>query len=494
MFVIDELFARVFGPHRTRRAARPAPRARASAGLRLEELEARELLAGDWFSTYIANPAVANLLRNDWAGHRSVTRGDLLAVFSQVERDGRVDPSELDSLRFLARYGNLLNMAAPVQSLLGEVVSTSDSADLHYQGGALGYLGANDPASKLQKLVNKWFLGADHPALAAGTAGTYTAVSGSLFGPGGPKYTDIYQQALGDCTYLAALAETAARTGTINSMFTANGDNTWTVRLYRHGSPVYVTVDNQLPNGGNLYDRPSGGVLWAALAEKAVAQVNEEGWLATVQPGVNSYNALNNGNQGTAVTALALFSGRPTSGIAISTNGANVAQDMAAGKLVVLGTGDRTGLATIEHNHAYAVVDYNASASQPFTIFNPWGINGGKDGNQPIWGRFTASGAAVKAYFSYAVQTGAAPEARTVVQASGPWSGPWDGDRCSSPVPQTGSPQTPAAGHPVSQPAGVLAAAPQSRGRLSDLAGSPARPHRHTAPPVDRPLVEFDTL
>src|SRR5581483_12280316 len=69
-----------------------------------ESLESRELLAADWFSTYIANPAVANLARADWNGHGSVNYNDMLRVYSQVEADGRVDASEFASLQFLARY------------------------------------------------------------------------------------------------------------------------------------------------------------------------------------------------------------------------------------------------------------------------------------------------------------------------------------------------------------------------------------------------------
>src|SRR5262249_39265442 len=124
----------------------------------------------------------ANLLRNDWYDHGSVTRNDMLAVFSHIERDGRVDSSELDSLKFLARYGYLLNMTDAAQYLTGEVVNTSEPANLHYQGSYLGNLHINSPDWQLQELVNKWFLGKDHPTLAEGTTGSYQAVYGSLFG------------------------------------------------------------------------------------------------------------------------------------------------------------------------------------------------------------------------------------------------------------------------------------------------------------------------
>jgi hypothetical protein len=489
MFAMNELFENVFGWNRTRRAPHRPARVVTSKPLALEALEARELLAGDWFSTYIANVNIANLLRNDWNDHGSVTRNDMLAVFSQVERDGRVDASELDSLNFLASYGYLLNMTDAVQSLTGEVVSISDPANLYYQGGNLGYLTVNSPARQLQGLVDKWFLGMDHPTLAAGTTGSYQAVSGSLFGSYGPQYTDIYQGALGDCTYLSSLAETAARTDAINSMFTDNGDNTWTVRLYQDGTPVYVTVDNVLPDGGGLYDHPYGGILWAALAEKAVAQINEEGWLNTVEPGVNSYDAINNGNANTAVAALSLFSGQSTSAVSIATNAANIAAAMAAGELVVLGTPSTTAIPTIEHNHAYAVVGYDPNAAMPFTVFNPWGIKGGTgDNGQYIWGQFTANGAAIAANFVFAAHTGAAPEAEIAFSA-----GLWDSDRSAVLGTQTGSPQTPANGGSMSQPADMVVLALQSHGQPSDPAHSLARLHQHTASAVDQLFAEFDT-
>ena len=272
-----------------------------------------------------------------------------------------------------------------------------------------GYLGAGSSSVQLTDLVDKWFLGMDHPTLT--TSGSYSKVSGNLFGAGGPSYTDVYQGALGDCTVLASLAETAARTNIISSMFTANGNNTWTVRFYHAGSPVYVTVDNQLPGGGGLYDHPHNNVLWPALAEKAYAELNQEGWLGTLSPGTNSYKALDNGNASTMVAALGAFTGRSASSIAV--NPTNIASALSSGKLVVIGTGNTVSNKDIEHNHCYAVVGYNASAAQPFTVFNPWGMAGGYDGSNFIWGQFTANAAALSAYFVSGASTSSMPTVAT---------------------------------------------------------------------------------
>ena len=54
-------------------------------------------------------------------------------------------------------------MPGYVETLAGDVVN-GNIANAHYQGQSLGNLAAGDPASKLTELVDKWFLGMDHPA------------------------------------------------------------------------------------------------------------------------------------------------------------------------------------------------------------------------------------------------------------------------------------------------------------------------------------------
>ena len=70
-------------------------------------------------------------------------------------------------------------------------------------------------------------------------------------------------------------------------MFTADGttvENGSTVSLYKvrfynsSGAAEYVTVDTELPGGGDYYDQAANGVLWVALAEKAYAEANGAGW------------------------------------------------------------------------------------------------------------------------------------------------------------------------------------------------------------------------
>jgi hypothetical protein len=384
----------------------------------------------DWFDMNLADPAVRDLTRSKCADGR-LDRSDMLSIFSQVGADGVVSSAELASLQTLVASGVILNEPSYVQNLAYKVVM-GDPANAHYLGGALpasGILSAGSRAWVLQDLVNKWFLGLDRPTswfarIVKGqtqlVGANYMPATGTLFVGIGPTYQDVFQGNLGDCTLLASLAEAAARSTSIRGMFIANGDNTWTLRFYHNGSPEYITVDNQLPEnaGVTVFDHPSSGALWAALAEKAYAQLNESGWLGTLRPGVNSYWALDVGNANTLVTALTAITDRPAADADI--NPTAIGSALALGQLVVLGTAASTGHPNILHDHAYAIVGYNPSASQPFTLFNPWGINGGTDaltGNF-IWGQFTCSGAALSKYFSDAVSTLAASPTTTPPRAS----------------------------------------------------------------------------
>jgi hypothetical protein len=126
-------------------------------------------------------------------------------------------------------------------------------------------------------------------------------------------------------------------------------------------------VDSELPSGGGAYDHPVNNHLWVALAEKAYAEANAVGIVTSHNVGVGSYDALNNGGPAWALQAI---TGQPASHYSI--NPSNIATAWNQGKLIVLGTGSPTN-SYIVGNHEYAVVGYNASSSQPFEIFNPWG-------------------------------------------------------------------------------------------------------------------------
>ena len=75
----------------------------------------------------------------------------------------------------------------------------------------MGDLAVGSTGTQLDDLVDKWFLGMDHPAADAEEATTNTPYSyqsfagNPLFGPGGPTHLDEYQQDLGDCYLISSL-------------------------------------------------------------------------------------------------------------------------------------------------------------------------------------------------------------------------------------------------------------------------------------------------
>jgi hypothetical protein len=227
-------------------------------------------------------------------------------------------------------------------------------------------------------------------------AAAYSPVNGTLFGLGGPSYLDVNQGVVGDCWLLSSLAAVAVRyPADIKSMFTYKGTavaggatvGVYTVRFYdANGIARYVTVDTELPGGGNYYDRPNNGVLWVALAEKAYAEANGAGYVTTLHPGVNSYAALDYGYPSWAIQAI---TGSASS--YATTDFSNLAAAWASGKVVVISSDTNPTSSLIIDRHCYAVVGYNASSNLPFTVYNPWGPSTATYNGHSVFGLFTAS-------------------------------------------------------------------------------------------------------
>jgi hypothetical protein len=350
---------------------------RRTARLEVEGLESREVPSADWFSQHIPDPTIASMARSDWNKHGAVTFTDMLAIYSQIERSGSLTANELASLQNLAYYGNALNTPGYVQFLEGKVAN-GDRANYQF-----GNLHVGSSWLQVSEVAGEWFLGTDLPALVQGEGSysNYYDPSGSLFG-NGLSYTQVHQGGVGDCTLMASMAEVAARLpGDIRSMFIYdgyfNGTAVWTVRLFDYGKSVYVTVNSELPSWGA---QTQGGAPWAALAEKAFAEVNASGWLNSYSPSAgDSYAAINSGNPNTVVAYLQALTGLTSSAWTVISNGNwtvgpnYVQQELQAGKLVVVATGSNPVSSYIVPSHCYAVVGYNASSSMPFAIYNPWG-------------------------------------------------------------------------------------------------------------------------
>jgi hypothetical protein len=321
----------------------------------------------------LQNADIAALAQSLFSGDGSISRADMLQIFTRVINDGStVTTSQLHDMQVIVGAAATLKMPNYVQVLAADVVN-GNTANAHYQGAALGNLAAGNATSKLTKLVNKWFYGTDHP-LATGY--TFKATTGSLFGSG-PQYTDLYQGYLGDCYYLSTLGSIAQHApAAIQNMFIANGDNTWTVRFYAGGAADYVTVDNQLPTyGGQLIFAGLGpqGKLWVALAEKAYAQWNETG--KEGRDGQNNYASIEGGWMDVVNTQVLNHAATDYNVATTSDRNAMIAA-LAANKAVTIGTINLPSdpYDGLYGDHAYNVVSYNASTGM-FTLYNPWGID-----------------------------------------------------------------------------------------------------------------------
>jgi hypothetical protein len=236
---------------------------------------------------------------------------------------------------------------------------------------------------------------------------SYQNVSNVPLFANGVSYWDVKQGAVGDCWLLSALAEVALRNSSvIQSMFTYDGTaqengqtvSVWTVRFYENGTPQYVTVDSELPAGGNYYDNITHNIptlnsngtfqteseLWVALAEKAYAQLDVNKWVGRDganwydNPAVTPLGQTTGLNGGWIGNALEVITGQAGS-VAQPLNFTNMVNAWNAGDYIGLSSQNFATLLDsngVVSTHAYAVIGFN-SATQQFELFNPWGINNG---------------------------------------------------------------------------------------------------------------------
>jgi hypothetical protein len=273
--------------------------------------------------------------------------------------------------------------------------------------------------------VQKWFVGSDRPVLPATITEitypygplvpvpvsmpnpvTYQRAAGELF-QFGISYWDVDQGAVGDCYFLASLGAVARHSpDRISSMFTDNGDDTFTVRFFVGGQENYVTVDRFLPtnpNGTFAYANNSSGLgywderneLWVALAEKAYAQLNQETFGEAVSPslniamgigqdGTNTYKGISGGQSSQALTHI---TGLNTTDHALSRGALfwssdTISQMITAfnqGRMVTVTT-DEPDNADVVGNHVYTLVSYDANTGY-FGLYNPWHTNPVSDRN-----------------------------------------------------------------------------------------------------------------
>ncbi len=347
--------------------------------------------AVDWFDRNIRSDALRQVLKEDF-GDGQLTRSEILDALAAVRADGAVTKDEIADLKALALKTDLYGSQAHVGVLLKNM-AVGNLANKTYQGTKLGNLAAAKNVTQFDNLVNKWFYGTDRPVAKYGaTTFTYVAAAGNLFGNGGPALADVRQGLVGNCYYVAALAEMAQQSPTdIQNMFIVNGDGTYTVRFMNNGKADYVTVDSKLPvdqQGRFVYANygqqanSNQNVLWVALAEKAYVQMNECAWLRAANRlpgnGVNSYAAIAGGYMS---DALRQVTGKTASNIMISSTFGNSFQTVVghfqAGKSIGFATHNgNTPNTALVGGHQYVMTGFDANA-RTITVFNPWGLNNG---------------------------------------------------------------------------------------------------------------------
>lgn len=328
----------------------------------------------------------------------SISRNDMIQILRSTGLDGVVDTTEYADLRTVLVRASTLNMPSYVQVLAADVIN-GNVANATFQGQSLGNLAAGSSATVLNKLVDKWFLGADHPTLTSSSY-VYRSATGSLF-PRTPTHLDEYQGMLGDCYFISALGSLADNNPTaVQNMFIDNGDGTFTVRFYTGsygnyynsdgtisagfrggvGTADYVTVDRYLAttsSGMFVYSNYGFSVtntsapLWIALAEKAYAQWNET--VKEGRDGRNTYASIEGGWMSTVDAQVLGYNG--TNYYVASTAKQVAINALAAHKAVTIGTNQLSGTVYgLYGTHAYGIVGYNAS-NDTFTLYNPWGSN-----------------------------------------------------------------------------------------------------------------------
>jgi len=347
---------------------------------------------------------------------------DKMLAILQANATGGVTAGEFSALQALAAKLNVTD-GIPVSAYLEQItenVILGDPANANWTGGMktsspLGNLAAGSSEMQMGNLIGKWFLGTDLPSskvridIAPNFNVTHVVDPSPLYADGVSMW-DINQGNLGDCFLLAPLAAVAARNpSAIESMITDNGNGSYGVCFVVGGKDEYVTVNDQLANGGDIFNR--GADDWGGLLEKAYAQLQAGGNVTGNPTGFgNSYTNLANG--GSPEAALAAITGASViidyvadggswksyafdadsltvpnggnTGKVLSTDSgisndelfARLAADIAAGDYLVLSSNkdakNASGKTTLVEDHAMAICDVD-TATGMLEVYNPWG-------------------------------------------------------------------------------------------------------------------------
>jgi hypothetical protein len=301
----------------------------------------------------------------------------------------------LETLVSLMNAPDGISTSAYVQHISHSLVD-GDPANADWTGGEpvsipLGNLSATSTQAGVHDLIGKWFLGTDLPSTAhTGSEATYEVQKGPLFAAGGvPTYHDVNQGELGDCWFVATLAEVALQDpSAIESMITKNGNGTFGVRFFVDGHTDYVTVNKELPvtddglefnNGSTLKfaNGANGDPLWAELVEKAFAQLNAEpnAVHGALGAAINAYEGIAGGEADNALAEITDQKSVEYASDQLVADAATIGAAFDSGEEVDLGT-DTLPKSYRGHDlvrdHVFEVIGYDESTDS-FTLHNPWG-------------------------------------------------------------------------------------------------------------------------
>jgi hypothetical protein len=334
---------------------------------------------------------------NDWLGYDGML--DVLDA-AAVGRMTAGKFHTLETLVSLMTAPNGISTSAYVQNISHSLVD-GDPANAHWTGGdltstRLGDLSASSKHWQVEALIGKWFLGEDLPTIdlkgKIDAGAEYEVHDGPLFAANGaPSYLDVNQGKLGDCWFLATLAEVARQDpSAIKSMIVDNDNGTFGVRFFVDGHAKYVTVDDELPtaskptnfaNGSDLLfaNGADGKPLWAELAEKAFAQLNAEPDAIhgdTLKKAINAYEGIDDGHPKNALKEITGQDSHTFGYDKLVSHAPAIGADFDEHEEVELFLGDfRPGYQNnsgLVQKHVFEVVGYN-ERNDSFTLHNPWG-------------------------------------------------------------------------------------------------------------------------
>ena len=204
----------------------------------------------------------------------SISRLDMIKILQTVDAKGALSAVDFSDLKKIVNEAAVLDMPSYVQVLASDVIN-GNVANATFQGAPMGNLAVGSSAAQLTNLINKWFFGADLPALCDKTL-VYKSTAGSLF-PHTPSHTDEYQGEMGDCYLITALGTLAdSNPAAIENMIINNGDGTYTVRFY---TGPYGTIYNYSDGSISAGFSNNAGVADYVTAN-SMLPVNSQGKLA----------------------------------------------------------------------------------------------------------------------------------------------------------------------------------------------------------------------